>query len=68
MNAPTKLPIETRERVCFQALVEIRKNLDEWYRGDKFLCLGQNDGDFLANEVEVIVAVAMDEDGGANNV
>ena len=64
MNKVTSMPIEKRKKIYREALDEIRKNLDEWYRGDKFLCLGHNDGDFLASAVEAIVATAMDEGGG----
>lgn len=62
------LPIETRKKIYREALDEIRKNQDQWYRGDKFLDqdLGRNDGDFLANEIEIIIHTAMDK-GGVDN-
>ena len=56
------------EKVCRQALVEIQKNLDQWFCGDKFYnpALGRNDGEFFASEVEIIVVTAMRDGAGRN--
>ena len=56
------------EKICRQALFEIQKNLDQWFRGDKFYnpALGRNDGEFFASAVEIIVNTAMRDGAGRN--
>jgi hypothetical protein len=56
-------PLKAREKIYRDTIIKIRKNLDQWFRGDKFYDPKEygNDGDHFVDEVEYLVAEAMDK-------